>query len=305
MVHLVLGRLLQSVLAIVGVLVIVFFMVRLTGDPAALMMSREASPQAVEAFRQAMGFNRPLAVQFADFVWGALRGDFGNSLHYRLPAIKLIRAFLPATLELAAVALVMAVIVAVPLGLAGGTRPGSLIDYAARGLGLLGQTVPGFWLALILILIFAVRLGWLPSSGKEQASAVIMPAFVLALPSMARLVRLTRSSVLEVMGQDYVRTAYSKGLSGRQVYYGHVLRNAAIPLVSLMGVQFSYMLGGSVVIETVFSWPGLGRLAAEAIGRRDFPLVQAVAFFTSVMVVSIQVLTEFMYGFIDPRIRRA
>jgi ABC-type dipeptide/oligopeptide/nickel transport system permease component len=295
----------QSFVVLMGVLVLVFFMVRATGDPTTLMLSREASPEQREEFRKLMGFDRPLIVQFFDFAGKALVGNFGNSLHYRLPAVPLILERLPATIQLAAVALVMAVGIGVPLGLAGGSRPGSLMDIVGRGVGLFGQTVPSFWLALLMIIVFAVRLGWLPSSGRDTAQSVLMPAFVLSLTTMGRLVRLTRSSILEIMGDDYIRTARSKGLAPRVVYVRHALKNAAIPLVSVIGIQFGYMLGGSVIIENVFAWPGLGRLVVEAIGGRDFPLVQAAAFLASVVVIGLNLVTDMVYGLIDPRIRYA
>jgi ABC-type dipeptide/oligopeptide/nickel transport system permease component len=298
-----LSRLVQSVLLLLGVLVLVFFMVRLTGDPARLMMPREASPAEVEAFRRAMGFDRPLLVQFTDFMAGAVVGDFGQSLHYRAPAMKLVLERLPATVELAGAALLVAILVAVPLGVIGGANPGSIWDSIARALGLIGQTIPNFWLALLLILLFSVRLGWFPSFGRGEPRSVILPAFALGLFTMGQLVRLTRSAVLEIRGEDYIRTAYSKGLRSRLIYSRHVLRNAAIPLVSMLGVQFGYLLSGSIYIETIFAWPGIGRMIAESVAARDYPLVQAIAFFTSAVVVALNLLTDIAYALIDPRIR--
>lgn len=295
--------LIQALLVLFGVLILVFFMVRLTGDPTAVMLSREASPQQRAEFRAKMGFDRPLPVQFADFVGKALRGDFGNSLHYRTPALPLVLERLPASLELALVGLIMSLLIAVPLGLAGGGRPGSGIDVLGRAIGLFGQTIPAYWLALVMIIVFSVKLGWLPTSGRSTWLSVLMPAFTLALPTMGRLVRLTRSSVMEIMGEDYVRTARGKGLSRRTIFYRHVLRNAAIALISVIGIQFGYMLGGSVLIESVFAWPGLGRLAIESISIRDFPLVQAIALFTSVVVIVLNFVADLAYSFVDPRIR--
>ena len=298
-----LSKLVQSVLLLLGVLLLVFAMVRVTGDPAALMMPRTASPEQIEAFRETMGFNRPIVVQFWDFFKGAIVGDFGNSLHFRIPALPLVLERLPGTIQLAGVALAMAVVIAIPLGLIGGFNPGSLIDSLGRALALFGQSIPNFWLALILILVFAVNLGWFPSFGRDEWKSVIMPAFVLGLPTMGQIVRLTRSSVLEIRGEDFVRTAHSKGLEPRVIYVKHVLRNVAIPLVSVIAVQFGYMLGGSIYIETIFSWPGMGQLLEQSIGWRDFPLVQAVAFFTSVVVLALNLLTDVLYAVIDPRIR--
>jgi ABC-type dipeptide/oligopeptide/nickel transport system permease component len=293
----------QSIVLLVGVLLLVFAMVRVTGDPAALMMPRTASPEQIEAFREAMGFNRPLAVQFWDFARGAIVGDFGSSLHFRTPALPLVLERLPGTVELAAVALLMAVVVGIPLGLVGGFNPGSIVDSLGRALALLGQSIPNFWLALILILFFAVNLGWFPTFGRDELKSVVLPAFVLGLPTMAQIVRLTRSSVLEIRSEDFVRTAHSKGLEPRVIYVKHVLRNVAIPLVSVIAVQFGYMLGGSIYIEAIFSWPGMGQLLEQSIGWRDFPLVQAIAFFTSVVVLLLNLLTDVAYALIDPRIR--
>jgi peptide/nickel transport system permease protein len=210
---------------------------------------------------------------------------------------------LPATIELAAVGLLIAVIIGVPLGLIGGFNPGSALDSIGRFLALLAQSMPNFWLALILILLFAVRLGWFPSFGRDELKSVVMPAFVLGLPVLGQLVRLTRSAVLEIRGEDFIRTARSKGLEPRTIYTKHVLRNVAIPLISVIGVQFGYMLGGSIYIETIFSWPGIGQLLEQAIGWRDFPLIMAIAIFTSLVVLMLNLLTDVAYALIDPRIR--
>ncbi len=298
-----LSRLVQSLLIILGVLVLVFFMVRLTGDPVSLMVSREATPEQREAFRRAMGFDRPLAVQFLEFAYNAIRMDFGNSLHYRLPALPLILERVWPTIQLATAALLMAALIGIPLGLVAGSNPGSSWDSLARVLGLVGQSTPNFWLALLLIIVFAVKLGWFPSFGRDYASSVVLPGFALSVFSMGQLVRMTRSAVLEIRGEDYIRTANSKGLSPRVIYVRHVLRNAAIALVSVLGVQFGYLLSGSIYIETIFAWPGLGRLLADSVGVRDFPMVQAIAFFTSLVVVALSFLTDILYAWIDPRIR--
>jgi peptide/nickel transport system permease protein len=293
----------QSVVLLFGVVLLVFVMVRITGDPATLMMPREASPEDIEAFREAMGFNRPVLVQFADFFSRAIVGDFGKSLHFKTPAMPMVLERLPATVQLAAVGLLMAVVVGIPLGLVGGFNPGSTVDSLGRFLALLGQSIPNFWLALILILFFAVRLGLFPSFGRDELRSVVLPSFVLGLPVMGQIVRLTRSAVLEIRGEDYIRTARSKGLEPKVIYTKHVLRNVAIPLVSVIGVQFGYMLGGSIYIETIFSWPGMGQLLEQSIGWRDFPLVQSIAVFTSLVVLALNLLTDVAYAVIDPRIR--
>ncbi len=298
-----LSKLGQSILLLFGVLLLVFVMVRVTGDPASLMMSRQASPEDIAAFRERMGFNDPVLVQFSRLISRAIVGDFGASLHFTTPAMPLVVQRLPATLELALAGLLMAVIVGIPLGLVGGFNPGSLIDSVGRFLALLVQSIPNFWLALLLILYFAVQLGWFPSFGRDEWKSVVMPAFVLGLPVMGQIVRLTRSAVLEIRGEDFIRTAHAKGLEPKTIYTKHVLRNVAIPLVSVIGVQFGYMLGGSIYIETIFSWPGMGQLLEQAIGWRDFPLVQALAVFTSLVVLGLNLLTDMAYAVIDPRIR--
>ena len=298
-----LSRAVQSALLLLGVIVLVFFLVRLTGDPARLMAPREASPEDIAEIRALMGYDRPLAVQFLEFFTGAVRGDFGNSVHYRAPAMSLVVQRLPATVELALAALLFAVLVGVPLGVSGGANPGSVWDSTARALGLVGQTVPNFWIAMIFILVFSVNLGWLPSFGRGHWNSIVLPAVSLGLFPLGQIVRLMRSAVLEIRSEDYIRTAYSKGLSDRRIYVVHVFRNAAIPLVSMLGVQFGYLLGGSIYIETIFSWPGLGRMIAQSVALRDFPLVQAVAVFTSLVVVAMNLLTDVAYAFIDPRIR--
>ncbi|MCJ7534254.1 MAG: ABC transporter permease [Anaerolineales bacterium] len=298
-----LSKLGQSVLLIFGVLLLVFTMVRVTGDPATLMMSREASPEDMEEFRERMGFNDPTIVQFGRFMSGAIVGDFGDSLHFKTPAMPMVLERLPATLQLALTALILAVVVGLPLGLVGGFNPGSFIDNIARVLALLGQSVPNFWLALIMISFFAVSLRWFPTFGRDEWKSVVMPAFVLGLPVMGQIVRLTRSSVLEIRGEDFIRTARSKGLERKTIYSKHVFRNVAIPLVSVIGIQFGYLLGGSIYIEAIFAWPGMGQLLEQSIGWRDFPLVQAIAVFTAVVVLGLNLLTDMTYAIIDPRIR--
>ncbi len=293
----------QSVLIFFGVLVLVFVMVRLTGDPAALMMPRNASPEQIETFRESMGYNRPVIVQFWDFVTGALVGDFGDSLHFKTPAFDLVLERIPATLQLAAIAMLMAIMVGIPLGLVGGFNPGSIIDTLGRGLAIIGQSIPNFWLAMILILYFSVQLRWFPSFGRDSWKSVILPAFVLGLGTMGQLVRLTRSSVMEIRGEDFIRTANAKGLQPRTIYLKHVLRNVSIPLVSVIAVQFGYLLSGSIYIEFIFSWPGIGQLLEQSIGWRDFVLVQAIAIFVSVAVLVLNLLSDVAFVIIDPRIR--
>lgn len=309
----IISRFFQSILILLGVLVIVFFMLRLTGDPTSLMVSRDATAEQRALAREQLGFNRPLYVQFGEFLGGALVGDFGTSARYRQPATQIIMQRLPATIELAIAALLIAIAMGVPLGLMAGSKPGTGWDYLGRGIGLIGQTVPSFWLALMLIVVLAVNLRMLPSFGRDTwefccglhlpDATIIMPAFALSVFTMGQLVRFTRSAVLEVRNEDYIRTARGKGLAQRHIYLRHILRNVTISLISIIGIQFSYLLSGSIYIETIFSWPGLGNLLAEAVSNRDFAVVQALAFFASMVVVTLNLLTDIAYAFADPRIR--
>lgn len=296
-------RIVQSILLMFGVIVLVFFMIRLTGDPARLMVPRDASPEQVEAFRETMGFNRPLSVQFFDYLTGILRGDFGDSINFRQPTLELILERLPGTIQLAVAAMILAILVAIPLGILGGTSPGSFVDSIGRAVGLFGQVIPNFWLALILILIFGVELGWFPTFGRDSPTSIVLPAIALGLATMGQLLRLTRSAVLEIRNEDYMRTARSKGLSGSKIAVRHVSRNASLALISVIGVAFTYLLGGSVYIETIFAWPGLGNLLDQAIRARDFPLVQSIAIFIAGFAILMSLATDIMYGVVDPRIR--
>jgi ABC-type dipeptide/oligopeptide/nickel transport system permease component len=293
----------QSLLAMCCVLALVFFMVRLTGDPSVVMLPQDASKEDVAQFRRAMGFDRPLAVQFGDFVRRAVVGDFGKSLQYRTSAWALIMERLPATLELAATAITFAIVVAVPLGILAATRPSSIWDALAQGVALLGQALPAYWVGLILIIVLSVQLNLLPVAGRSGWSSLVMPTITLAMGTLGRLTQLARGVMLETLGQDYIRTARAKGLAPRAVQYRHALKNAAIPLITLIGVNFGYMLGGAVLIESVFSYPGIGRLAAQAIFQRDFPLVQAVAFFASLVVIVVNLATDLVYGLVNPQVR--
>ena len=297
------GRLGQAMVAMACVLVLAFFMVRLTGDPAVVMLPREATAADVAAFRATMGFDRPLPAQLWQFLSRAAVGDFGKSLQYRVSAWTLIVERLPATLELATASLCFAVMVALPLGVLAATRPGSVWDAGAQLVSLLGLALPAYWVGLLLILVLAVELNLFPVAGRSGWASLVMPMVTMAMGTVGRLAQLARSVMLDVLRQDYVRTAHSKGLSAAAVHYRHALKNAAIPLLTMIGVNFGYMLGGSVLIESVFAWPGIGRLAAEAIFQRDFPLVQAVAFFASAIVLMVNLVTDLLYGLFNPQVR--
>jgi ABC-type dipeptide/oligopeptide/nickel transport system permease component len=302
----VVARFVESVVVVLGVLLVVFVILQLTGDPARLMLPQEATLEDIERLRRHMGFDRPLPVQFVRFLAGAVRGDFGSSLRYRdQPALAIVLERLPATVELAAVTLAWSIPVAFGLGLVSAVRRASLQESAAMLAALLGQSMPTFWLGLMLILVFSVELGWLPSSGRGSLQHVVLPAVTLGGFFMARLTRLVRSGLLDVLGQDYVRTARAKGLAEPAVVGRHALKNASIPIVTIIGLDIGTVLGGAVITETVFAWPGVGRLAIDSIAVRDFPVVQADVFIIAVAFVAINFSVDVVYTWLDPRIRLA
>jgi len=301
----VLSRLGQAALVVFLSLTAVFGLVRLTGDPVLLFMPTDIQAKDVEEFRQRLGFNDPLAVQYGRFVGRAVRGDFGESLRYQRPALGLVLERLPATLLLAAVAVALTLAVAVPLGVISAVRRGTLVDHVGTLAAVLGQAVPGFWLGLMLIYVFSVQLRWLPTGGTGGLAHLVMPSLVLTAFFAARIARLTRSTMLDALGEDYVLTARAKGLAAARVIGKHALRNAAIPVITLAGLEIGQLLGGAVIAETIFAWPGLGRLTVQALLNRDFPVVLAAVFVTSVTYTLINLLVDLTYGWLDPRVRVA
>jgi peptide/nickel transport system permease protein len=298
-----LSRLGQTALVVYLALTAVFFMTRLGGDPVLLFLPTDIQAKDVEEFRQRLGFNDALPVQYARFVGGALRGDFGESLRYRQDALRLVLERLPATLLLAATAVGLTLLVAVPLGVLSAARRNTLIDHAGTVATVLGQAVPGFWLGLMLIYVFSVQLRWLPTGGAGSLAHLVMPSIVLAAFFSARIARLTRSAMLDALGEDYVLTARAKGLGESRVVGKHTLRNSAIPVVTLAGLEIGQLLGGAVVTETIFAWPGLGRLTVQALLNRDFPVVLAAVFVTSVTYTLINLVVDLLYRWLDPRVR--
>lgn len=296
-----LTRLLQAIPVILVVSFVVFGMVFLSGDPAVLMLPADATAEDVAAFRAAYGFDDPFLVQYARFLGRALQGDLGQSLRYKQSALALVLERVPATLQLSITSMVIAVVLAIPLGTIAGLRRNSTVDYGASSVSVLGQSMPNYWLGFLLVMLFAVRLRWLPTSGGPGWPYVVLPALTIALGVMALVTRMTRSSVLEVMSEDFVRTARGKGLQNRVVVSRHILRNAILPVVTVVALQFGYILGGAVVIETIFAWPGLGLLAVQAINNRDYPLVQATVLFLSISFVVINLLVDLFHRTIDPR----
>ena len=299
----ILNRLWQSVIVVVGIMAVTFSLLLLTGDPARMMVPPEAGEEAVEEIRRRLGLDQPIPIQFVRFMGGAIRGDFGTSLSFNEPAAKLVFERFPNTLQLASVAMIWSLVVSFVLGVVSAVRRYTVEDLVATTIALLGQSIPVFWLGIMLILVFSVALGWLPTSGMGGPESFVLPAITLGWFTMARTTRLVRSGMLEVLGQDYVRTARAKGLDERAVVLRHALKNASIPIVTVIGLDFGTLLGGAVITETIFAWPGVGRLAAEAIFRRDFPLVQANIFYIATAFVLINLVVDILYTWLDPRVR--
>jgi ABC-type dipeptide/oligopeptide/nickel transport system permease component len=300
-----LRRLVHAVFVVWGVVTVVFFLVRLTGDPAALLVDASATREEVAHARQVLGLDRPLYVQYAEFLTSAPLGDFGLSIRERRPAMRMVlEHFWPATAQLAFAALVLAVVLPIPLGVIAATHRNGVLDHASRLGSLFLQSMPSFWLGLMLILLFAVALGGLlPAYGWGTLSHLILPALTLAAAPLAQNVRLIRSGMLEVLQQDYVRTARAKGLAERGVIYRHALRNAAGPFLTVSGLSLGFMLSGTIVIETVFSWPGMGRLIVQAVPGRDFPVIQAAVFLFAILFVAVNLVVDVLQGLLDPRAR--
>ena len=297
------GRLATAVLVIFGVSVVSFFLTFLTGDPAEIMLPPGATAAQIEKFRVEWGFADPLPVQYWRFLKRAVHGDFGVSLRHGQSSLPLIAARLPATLQLTVTAMLLAIVLAVPLGVLAATHRGGAVDLLAMGVALVGQSVPNFWLAIMMILLFAVSWGLLPTSGRGGVAHVVMPAAAIAINLMALLTRLVRSTMIEMLSEDYVRTARAKGLREVLVTSRHALPNALIPLVTVIGLQFGYILGGAVVIETIFTWPGVGLFTIQAILNRDYPVVQAAVVVLATAVVLINLAVDLLYVWLDPRIR--
>lgn len=298
-------RLALSLTAMLGVITIVFILLHASGDPASLLVSQDATRQDMERIRQAYGLDRPLSVQYARFVARVARGDLGYSYRQRLPVTELIAERLGATFELALAALAVAIALGVGLGMVAAVRRGSGVDTAAMTVALFGASMPSFWLGLLLIIIFGVTLGWLPISGYGGLDHLVMPAFVLGGFYAAQVSRLTRTSLLEVLAQDYIRTGRAKGLRGCVVLFKHALRNAALPILTVLGLSFGQMLGGAIIVESIFAWPGMGRLAVQAVLGRDFPVVQGAAIMGAAVFLAVNLTVDLVYGWVDPRLRSA
>ncbi|MEH3145809.1 MAG: ABC transporter permease [Methylobacterium frigidaeris] len=299
-----LRRLLVALAVAVTVSVATFLLLHLSGDLATAIAGPEASAEQVAAVRTEYGLDRPLAVQFAAWAWRALRFDFGNSFYFRESVADLLASRLPITLTLGIIALAVALFVAIPLGVLAAVKRDTWIDRLALFVSVLGQAMPSFWFGLTLILVFAVNLRWLPVSGNATWKHFVLPAVALGYYAMPAVMRLTRNGMLEVLNSDYVRTARAKGLPARTILVRHALRNAVIPVIALAAVQFGFMLGGSIVIEAVFSLQGLGQLAWESIARNDFPVVQAIVLVLAMIYIALTLAADLLNALLDPRLRR-
>ncbi len=297
-------RLALLVPTVLGVLTLVFFLVHLIpGDPVELMLGETASRADLARLRADLGLDRPLGEQYARFLGGLARGDLGRSFFYRKPVLAVIAGALPATALLAAAAMAVAILIALPVGILAAVRRDRLADRLAMLASLVGVSMPNFWLGPLLIILFSFRLGWLPVSGRDGAASLVLPAVTLGTALAAILSRMTRSSMLDVLGEDYLRTARAKGVRERVVIARHALRNALLPVVTIVGLQFGALLSGAVITENVFAWPGVGTLLIQAITARDYPLVQGCVLVIALCYVAVNFLTDVLYSVIDPRVR--
>jgi ABC-type dipeptide/oligopeptide/nickel transport system permease component len=299
----ILKRISYSLISLVLLSVIIFFFVRVTGDPAVLLVEPGASQADLEAIREQLGLDKSMGVQYVTFVRDLLRGDFGKSFYYRMPVLDLYLSRLPNSLLLATCAMLFSLFIGIPSGILAAVRLGGWWDRVGKIFALLGQSLPSFWVGLMLILFFSVHLGWLPSSGSGTVWHVLMPAFALGWLFAAAHMRLTRSSMLEVLGSEYVKLARLKGLPEAMVIAKHAFKNALIPVLTLAGINLVIMVNTTVVVETVFAWPGVGRLLYEGIAFRDFPVVQATVVLCGAMIVAVNLIVDVLYAVIDPRIR--
>jgi ABC-type dipeptide/oligopeptide/nickel transport system permease component len=296
-------KLLRALIAVWLVTTVVFVVMRLSGDPVPLLLPPDAPTSEILRVQRDLGLDRPLPVQYAVFVGHVLRGDFGRSIHFREPAFAVVRGYLGATVELGLTSFLLAALVAVPIGVFSAIRRNTLVDHVAMGLALVGQAAPTFFLGILFILLLALKADLFPTGGRGDWTHLVLPALTLGAFAMASIARLTRSAVLDVLGADYIRTARAKGVAEWLVIAKHTLKNAALPIVTITGLQFGTLLGGAVVTETVFAWPGIGRLAIQSIYNRDYPVVQCAVFLSAIMFIVINLVIDALYGVLDPRVR--
>ena len=297
-------RVLLAVPVLLGVATLVFSLIHLVpGDPAQAMMGDGASPQDVAELRKSLGLDQPLLTQYGTFLRNAIKGDLGKSFRTGQPVTMMIVERIPATAELAVAAMIIAVLIAIPLGVIAAVWRGTAIDYSAMTFALAGVSIPNFWLGPLLAIVFAVELGWLPVSGRGTLAHLVLPAISLGLALAAILARMTRASLLDELGELYVRAARARGVSNTAAISRHALRNSMVPLLTIIALQFGAVLTGAVITETIFAWPGIGRLLIQSIGFRDYPMVQGCILLIAVTYVSVNLVTDLMYGVLDPRIR--
>lgn len=304
MVRTVIARLIQAIPALFGVTVIAFVLLHLSGDPTYTLLPPEATEEQRAAFRRAYGLDQPLPVQYANYLWHIIQGDLGTSFAYREPALQVVFRRYPNTLQLALIATILAVAIAIPAGIVAAIARGTALDRLAMLCALVGQSVPTFWLGMLLVLTFAVGLRWLPASGQGSWMHFVLPSVTLAVWIIALVARLTRSEMLEVLAQDYLRTARAKGLKERVVVLAHGFRNASIPIATIVGLQFGGLMGGAVMTETIYAWPGLGTLILDSILKKDYPVVLAGILVVAVSFIVINLLLDLLYAYLDPRLRR-
>ena len=296
-------RLAQTAVVLVGITLVVFWVIRLSGDPVLLMLPADSSQQDIQRLRESLGFDQPVHIQLWRFMERVATGDFGTSLRFQEPALALVLDRLPSTVLLAFTALSVAGVIALPLGVLSAVRRNSVWDHAAMAVALLGQSMPVFWTGIMLITIFAVALDLFPSSGSGTIRHLVLPTAALGFLSTGRVTRLVRGRMIEVLSEDYVRTARAKGVTESCVLYRHALRNCLLPVITILGLELGSTLGGAVVTEMVFSWPGVGRLIVSAIFARDYPLVQAAVLVVAAMFVVVNLVVDLLYAVIDPRVR--
>ena len=297
------SRLFEALLVMLGVTTIVFMLIHVVpGDPVEVMLGESAQLADREALREALGLNLPLSTQWLNYVSGLLQLDLGTSLHSKRPVIEILSERIPATSILAGTSILIALIIALPLGVLAAVRKGSFWDTGAMAFSILGVAIPNFWMGPLLILVFSLWLGWLPVSGDDQILSLVLPALTLGTALAAILSRMIRSSLLEVLNEDYIRAANARGLSPTTIILKHGLKNAALPVVTILGLQLGALLAGAVITETVFSWPGIGQLTIESIQKRDYPVVQSCVLLISLTYVFVNLLTDLAYVFLDPRV---
>lgn len=301
--HYIVRRMLQIIPVLLIISFIVFTLVFIAGDPVALMLPEDAALEEIEQLRESLGLNEPFYIQYGNYVFRMIQGDFGESFRYGQDALSVVLERLPATFELAIAAIVIAIMIAIPFGVWSATKQNSSIDLIATGAAVVGKAMPNFWLGIMLILLFSVTLGVLPVSGRGSIAHLILPAITLGTGIAAEMTRLIRSSMLEILNQDYIRTAKSKGIKSVHVIYKHAFRNALIPFVTITALQTSTLIGGALITETVFAWPGIGQLLIQAVNTRDMAIVQACVMIIAAIVILMNLLADIIYRILDPRIK--